>query len=98
MASRSHVGHWPRLRHGERVPSLETPQQESGLKASRERERRSLNLPVKPAERLIFTVCHNRHICKRASDPHLERTARWLWLAPRAAGKRYALAELVWSR
>src|SRR2546430_9721338 len=88
MAPRPDAGHWPRVRHREYVPSLEAPEQESGLKPSCARERRALNLAMQPGKRLVLAT-HWRYSMSGLTymqwppNPRLERAVMRLRLGDR---------------
>src|ERR1700688_1753763 len=83
MAPRANPGHGPRLWQGERVTSLEAPEQEPCLQASRLGERRCLDLAVQPSQGLVLraheaSICQNRHSRKWPPNYAFERPVKRL--------------------
>jgi hypothetical protein len=65
VAACTHNGHRPRVRHGQCLPLLQQPKEIASFKPGRLRERWSLDLSVKPDERLVARA-HGRDAM---SDP-----------------------------
>jgi len=59
VAARAHDGHRPRMRHDQGLPLLQQPKKIAGFQPGRSRERRRLDLSVKPDERLVARA-HDR--------------------------------------